>query len=58
VKKMLEIPKEGRGQIIDSGLKFVARRKTPRVGIHRANLADFILDLRNCYSQLRLYPPM
>jgi hypothetical protein len=25
------------------------------VGIHRANFADFILDLRNCYSQLLLY---
>jgi hypothetical protein len=24
-------------------------------GIHRAELADFILDLRNCYSQSRLY---
>jgi hypothetical protein len=23
--------------------------------MHRANFADFILDLRNCYSQTRLY---
>jgi hypothetical protein len=26
-----------------------------RVGIHKANFADFILDLRNCNAQLRLY---
>jgi hypothetical protein len=26
-----------------------------RVGIHRANFADFILDLRDCYSQSHLY---
>jgi hypothetical protein len=25
------------------------------VGIHRANFADFILDLRNCYSQPRVF---
>jgi hypothetical protein len=27
-----------------------------RVGIHRANFVDFILDLRNCYSRSRLCP--
>jgi hypothetical protein len=26
-----------------------------RVGIHNSNVADFIFDLRNCYSQSRLY---
>jgi hypothetical protein len=26
-----------------------------RVGIRRANFADFILDLQNCYSQLPLH---
>jgi hypothetical protein len=25
------------------------------VCMHRANFADFILDLRNCYSQSHLY---
>jgi hypothetical protein len=25
-----------------------------RVGIHRSNFEDFILDLRNCYSQSSL----
>jgi hypothetical protein len=26
-----------------------------RVGIHKANFADFVLDLRYCYSQSHLY---
>jgi hypothetical protein len=30
-------------------------KKQSRVGIHRGNYADFTLDLRNCYSELRLY---
>jgi hypothetical protein len=36
-----------------SGTDFTG--KDTRVGIHRANFADFILDLRNCYTPLHLY---
>jgi hypothetical protein len=32
-----------------------AHQTAYRVGIHRANFADFILDLRNCYSQSCIY---